>query len=842
MNLYLIISGNLTGFSHFYASAGAKDFYEQSKIDFDFRNYLLFLKDRQKAYAVSFTDKTIAVSLVTRVLDSFRRPGVLNMTLLLPRKYKVSDKGGLQGGAALYQLLNEVNDMFYQRNFLNGMMNQNGAVLMQDYYSPILERYQLVPDPKQRDVNARINVALAKNNVGYIAAAESDISLYLETLCRESYEGYHHVFLASDAPQNINESPVEEVFYPVRYTSNMEAGVEYSLPKKVRMSDKIDLLPNLRGYVAFNQDYTYEQIFQGACKQITAQLRNEVIYLTYQFEEEHRKVTFEFQFGTSKIDMREIFPVKLWIGNQENYLQNNSLVFSGKEIYHPIRLVCENEKYEFVPGTAEFDLSRYPDEKFYVQVQSKTVRKPEQTELKLTLPKDGVFTIRIINKPTGRVESFNQVKGSWQKMVSGAISDWRYEILSDQYKTVSGDFSQAGGLTLEEKQGTQNQSKSQLSSQTKYPVQIKDSQGQSGAVSDGGERKQSERNKFIRANLVVFSFLSVAVLALLGLGGYIVYDKWKEKEQVNPKDVDNDCKIRLSPIIKQGTENKILSRQDLEKLGLMCKIAYDTRYFYMEEDNDSLTYILTPKSEVPDSIYNNSTVTLSLVYNKDTIFKYVKSYHCYKNPIDSFYLNIFNNLKSIKDSLDNGSKVNKEKVQKYLKSIEGNQIYGNQKDRVKWSATNLYIEIKQGIDKIQKNNLTTDHGGEDQNETIEEIKTELDKACVTLERLDKLSQKINSLDDSNSKTKTKLLNKVSVLKTVITNLRAKQKPNDQQTKYLSPDQVKALNFGFNPKNNKEQERIKQYWNTCNKNRINVSKIQSILDFSNEVKNFIEKGS
>ena len=41
MNLYLIISGNLTGFSHFYASAGAKDFYEQSKIDFDFRNYFL---------------------------------------------------------------------------------------------------------------------------------------------------------------------------------------------------------------------------------------------------------------------------------------------------------------------------------------------------------------------------------------------------------------------------------------------------------------------------------------------------------------------------------------------------------------------------------------------------------------------------------------------------------------------------------------------------------------------------------------------------------------------------------------------------------------------------------
>lgn len=833
MNLYLIISGNLTGFSHFYASAGAKDFYSQSKIDFDFRNHLTFLSEGQKAYAVSFTDKMIAVSLVTRVLDSFRRKGILDITLLLPRKYKVSDKGGLQGGAALYQLLNEVNDMFYQRNFLNGMMNQNGAVLMQDYYSPILERYQLVPDPKQRDVNARINVALAKNNVGYIAAAESDIPLYLETLCRESYEGYHHVFLASDAPQNINESPVEEVFYPVRYTSNMEAGVEYSLPKKVRMSDKIDLLPNLRGYVAFNQDYTYEQIFQGACKQIAAELcNNEVIYLTYQFEEEHRKVTFEFQFGTSKIDMREIFPVKLWIGNQENYLQNNSLVFSGKEIYQPIRLVCENGKYEFVPGTANIDLSRYPEKELtvYVQVQSKTVEKPEQTILRLTLPPDGVFTIRIINKPTGRVESFNQVKGNWQKMVSGALSDWRYELSSDQYKTVSGDFPQPSILNFLKKQEMQNQSNSQLSSQTKYPVQIKDSERKTGAVSDGGGKKQPERNKFIRANLVVFSFLSVAVLALLGLGGYIVYDKGigrNEGEQEDSENVDdNACEIRLSAIIKQETENKILSRQDLEKLGLMCKIVYDTSYFYMEENNDSLTYILTPKSEVPDSIYNNSTVTLSLVYNKDTIFKYVKSYHCYKNPIESFYLNIFNNLKSIKDSLDNGSKVNKEKVQKYLKSIEGYRIYGNQKDRVKWSKTKLYQEILGKIGKIEEESSKKE-------KTVSINIERVDAVDVDLEELKNILKKIENNQDYNDK-RIKINNLISVIK----KLQKGTKPGKNEYGLLSSAQKKALNFDLDSNN-----LIENYWKLCEKNELKKSleEITSISAFTAKVKKYKEGG-
>lgn len=791
MNLYLIISGNLTGFSHFYASAGAKDFYEQSKIDFDFRNYLLFLKDRQKAYAVSFTDKTIAVSMVTRVLDSFRRPGVLNMTLLLPRKYKVSDKRSLQGGAALYQLLNEVNDMFYQRNFLNGMMNQNGAVLMQDYYSPILEKYQLVPDPKQRDVNARINVALAKNNVGYIAAAESDIPLYLETLCRESYEGYHHVFLASDAPQNINESPVEEIFYPVCYTSNMEEGAEYSLPKKVRMSDKIDLLPNLRGYVAFNQDYTYEQIFQGACKQITAQLRNEVIYLTYQFEVEQRIVTFEFQFGTSKIDMREIFPVKLWIGNQENYLQNNSFVFSGKEIYQPIRLVCENGKYEFVPGTANIDLSRYPEKELtvYVQVQSKTVRKPEQTELKLILPQDGVFTIRIINKPTGRVESFNQVKGNWQKMVLGDISDWRYELSSDQYKTVSGDFSQGGKLILEKKQETQIQSNSQLSSQTKYPVQIKDSERKTGAVPDGGGKKQSERNKFIRANLVVFSFLSVAVLALLGLGGYIVYDKWiKKEEQIDPEIIDDKaCKIWLNPIISSDT----LRRKDLEDLGLKCELIYEDSIFDIEKKyEDSLIYILKPRKGISDSIYNNSTVTLSLVYEEeDTIFKYTKSYHCYKNnPFIPFNLNTFNFLKSIKDSLDKD--VDMGWVQPILKSIRNDSVYGNVNKKV-WSATKLYKKIKDALSQTSREVESED------DKTVTSIKSLLESVGITWRQLEyEIPARIGKIGSKDQDKRT-LNQMVANLKNAIENLRKGEKPKSWNS--LSKAQRKALSPIFEKK-------------------------------------------
>lgn len=839
MNLYLIISGNLTGFSHFYASAGAKDFYAQSKIDFDFRNHLTFLRDGQKAYAVSFTDKMIAVSLVTRVLDSFRRPGVLNMTLLLPRKYKVSAKDGLQGGAALYQLLNEVNDMFYQRNFLNGMMNQNGAVLMQDYYSSILEKYQLVPDPKQRDVNAHINVALAKNNIGYIAAAESDIPLYLESLCRENYEGYHHVFLASDAPQNINESPVEEVFYPVRYTSNMEAGKEYSLPKKVRMSDKIDPLPSLQGYLAFNQDYTYEQIFQGACKQITPQLRNDVIYLSYQFDVEQRLVTFVFQFGSSPIDITEILPVKFCIGDNVHYLPNKSFVFSGKEIYQPIRLICENEKYEIVPGAANIDLSRYPSKEctVYVPVQLRTIQNSHQSLLEIKLlPSDGIFTIKIIYK-TGEARVFYDVKQNWQSFVPGSNYDWRFEISSDQYETIYGNFSQKEKLIFKKKSEAYFQTNSDFSSQSKYPVQVNDSGELSDSVYDGEVKKQLTINKFIKDNLVLFSFLSVAVLALLGLGGYFVFNKLTKgyENEVYSEITDKDYrKVWLRAIVNK----KELTRDYLlDSLGLKCEAKYDKSRIMVlpEEKSDSLIYTFAPKDGIPDSLYNNVIVTLALVYKKDTIFKYSDIYCRYEKKSEiPFNLNIFYYLKSIEDALDGGLEVDKNVVKEKLRLFKENPTYTNGGF---WSETDLYKKIKSKIGKQESSTLEKEEGGEDKG-NIKNIEARLNSPEVSLTDLTKnIPREINKIGSENEKNR--LNDKVENLKNVIKRLREGKKPTERQLKMLSQEQKNALNFDLNPK---EKQKIENYWKSCEKNstlKKNIEKIESISDFNKKVKDYIK---
>lgn len=54
MDISVIISGNLTGFSRFYASANANDIYNEAKFDFDYRNFLTFINAGEKAYAISF--------------------------------------------------------------------------------------------------------------------------------------------------------------------------------------------------------------------------------------------------------------------------------------------------------------------------------------------------------------------------------------------------------------------------------------------------------------------------------------------------------------------------------------------------------------------------------------------------------------------------------------------------------------------------------------------------------------------------------------------------------------------------------------------------------------------
>lgn len=171
-------------------------------------------------YAISFAPEVITLSLITRILDAFHRPGILVVTLIIPRNNRVESIVNPHNEKAVYQLLNVINDKFYEKNLHNGMLNQNPIVLMQDYYTEILANYRLVQD-NQRGVNFTIDNLAFSKNIGYVRSSEKDIAAYLNTPCRRAYEGYHSIFISPKAPQNINE-PVEELKLYNVYVNNTD--------------------------------------------------------------------------------------------------------------------------------------------------------------------------------------------------------------------------------------------------------------------------------------------------------------------------------------------------------------------------------------------------------------------------------------------------------------------------------------------------------------------------------------------------------------------------------------------------------------------------------------------
>ena len=355
-NISLVISGNLTGFSRFYASPTANDILNEAKFDFDYRNFLTFLNSGEKAYAISFAPSVLAVSLITRILDSFRRPGVLVVTLLLPRRSKVESAINPQNKNALYQLLNEINSKFYEKNFVNGMVNQNAAVLMQDYYTEILGNYNLVPDGMQRNINGTIEVTSPNKRLGYVQTSEDNVPSYLASLCRRSYEGCHHVFFAQNPVQNlIAEEPVEVVYYRVQITNNRQ-----TLPS-VTLNDRI---PNVRpeeGEIDIDKNFTYQQVLNGeAGRNIVADLRGETIEITYRFGLEEKSIRFVFSEGGKEIPFTSIMPVLEFNGTFIN-IPSETYTFQGKEIYGPKRIKSRGTEYRIKRESENLDLRRLQD-------------------------------------------------------------------------------------------------------------------------------------------------------------------------------------------------------------------------------------------------------------------------------------------------------------------------------------------------------------------------------------------------------------------------------------------------------------------------------------------------
>lgn len=434
MNIGLAISGNLTGFSRFYANDAAKNLLNTTKFNFDVHNMVSFLNNGEKLYAIFFSKDIIAVSLITNILDSFRRPGNLVVTTLLPRGYKIVDKFSATKEDALYHLLNEVNEKFYERNFLNGMINQNPAVLMQDYYTEILSKFGLEPDSSQRKINSLIDITAPNKRSGYISTPERNIPSYLSSIFRKSYEGYHYVFLASNAPQNIDE-PAEEI---LTYKVRIENGNRH-IPGEVRLTDKIPNVNPEQGEKDIpNKDFTYGQIIAGeAGNYIVGSIeKDETIILSYRFPKEDKTVYFRFYDGADEVPIALIRPFIVDSNGVSFNIPSDNYTFYGKEIYGHKTIKSGNPEYSIVGPSVNLDLQRVQNgATININVERGWLWQftPMLNNRPATIKP---VNITLINRYNGDRKTFTNVTSAISEKLSGNQSEWEMIIESDYYKEV----------------------------------------------------------------------------------------------------------------------------------------------------------------------------------------------------------------------------------------------------------------------------------------------------------------------------------------------------------------------------------------------------------------------
>lgn len=447
-NFGLIISGNLTGFTTFYETPNVNGILNGVKFNFDFRDLTTILRNEDKAYTISFAPSIIAVSLVTCLLDSFRRPGVLVVSVLLPRNKKVESAMNAHNSKALYQLLNSIHDTFREKNFVNGMLNQNKAVLMQDYYSDILSSYVLASDALQRPINTRIDVAAPNKRLGYVKSTEDNVPLYLSSLCRKSYEGYHHVFIAENAPQNIDEEPVEVVLYSVKITNNGQR------IQNVRLTDKIYNLQPEEGEIDIDKNYTYQQVANGdAGRNIIASFVGEAIEITYRFGQEKRNIQFSFVDGDDVVPFASISP-RVTLSNGEKFnIGSENWTFEGKEIYDRKTIESGNSNYIIKRESANLDIRRFKEgSTCLIQVE-------RCSPIKITFHAPYNKPKRIeFRRKNGESKVFN-VESYLNEVLPGRLEEYTYVIESNYYDRVTGQLPPLGEqFTIDLRAKTDNHS------------------------------------------------------------------------------------------------------------------------------------------------------------------------------------------------------------------------------------------------------------------------------------------------------------------------------------------------------------------------------------------------
>lgn len=561
MDINIIISGNLTGFSRFYATPNANELYADAKFDFDYRNFVTFLNNGEKAYVISFAPNVVSVSLITRILDSFRRPGILVVSTLLQKGMIVDSLMNPGNKNALYQFLNEINDKFYERNFMNGMINQNAAVLMQDYYSDILSNYRLTSEYNQRKINGNIDITTPNKRLGYIAANDIDMPLYLSSLYRRSYEGFHHVFFAANAPQNIEETPEEVAMYRVYITNN-----RMTLPAMVKLTDQIYRLNPGEGEIPFDQNYTYGEVLEGkAGSQIRASIVGETLEVSYRFKEEEKTINFIFEDRGNIIPLASIAPVIHDTDGTSYNLSSDTFKFIGKEIYGKKILKSTNTNFIIKPESSTLDLLRLNNgATCHVQVESCFV-----LNYKFQIPYNVPKKITIYRKDTNQSYTITDVTDSIYKEIPGNLNEWDYIIESKEYITLTGNLEDLQSIKFSPKPISNTSIRTTLpATGSTQQLVFNSNQFKKGSIklSNGSDTKkgQSENRKLNIKKVLLVAMPLFVILLYVGISWQFNIWPWngeKNEEVVvteEPKSLTKVCTVKL----KDCTNDYLLDNVD----------------------------------------------------------------------------------------------------------------------------------------------------------------------------------------------------------------------------------------------------------------------------------------
>ena len=433
MEISLLISGNLTGFGRFYTSQAARDLLGNEKVDLDHHNHLTFLGNEEKAYSISFVPRYMIISQYSHILDSFRRPGKLVISLLIPQGFMMVRQYARESSeGVVYELLNKICDTFFQKNFQDGMINQNPAVLAQDYYSSILLDYDLIPSSSLWPKPMMSAAPSAVKKVGYVKTEERDVSLYLDIPYRQSYDGYNIVFFAPNVPErglnNIDESPRYEPLYWVKIRNNGK-----TLPNRVKLSHPLYQYPPQRGEKAFEIKGTYQQAKDGLVPRVTVTIdSDDSIVVYYDFEKEKRTIRFVCVdiSSSSPVSFDAVLP-SIMMADSTRLPLREQFTFNGNEIYSCRQLVAEGSDYAIAQGRDRLNETSFSNlrdgdtYKIYVHGVFSIVAD-------FGFPYNESKTITFINQKNGGRRMF-EVTDSKRITLEGKVDDWNFSFESEHY-------------------------------------------------------------------------------------------------------------------------------------------------------------------------------------------------------------------------------------------------------------------------------------------------------------------------------------------------------------------------------------------------------------------------